>query len=278
MDLEGVAAVAGVGVAAVSVIGVLVAARWQVHTALRGADAVYAAALDGVKAQAAASHDQWRRGTQRDAYSAFLLAEAQFREASEQLLVDVSSDRSALDSRIGDVARAKTALRTAFTVVDLEGPEELAILADKIVSNSVPLANVRKSEAEANRAWRQLEEMSDAPWAGGTATVARDRARALLLALTVLEAAVATGSYEGDPREMPGGLPDELRELTNRALSAMHRVRREFSPSDRIALLGKCLAQPLRQPSYERHKGEAAHALEQFVEAARAELAGPSPA
>ncbi|MFE5028081.1 hypothetical protein ACFRAO_33420 [Streptomyces sp. NPDC056656] len=85
MDLEGIGAIAAAAVAALGVPAAVLVGRWQMRAALRAAEetgragiaqaeSTYRAALDAVRTEADAAHQQWRRGIRRDAYAGFLLA------------------------------------------------------------------------------------------------------------------------------------------------------------------------------------------------------------
>ncbi|MCX4791626.1 hypothetical protein OG369_37715 [Streptomyces sp. NBC_01221] len=288
MDLQGVGALAAAGVAAASVPVVLVVGRWQLRATLHAAEAAqragneqaqatYRAALDAVSAQAAASHGHWRHGTQRDAYAGFLLADHQAREAADQLITEVDADRSTLATLMAEVNRTKTALRAAYVVVDLEGPSDLAFTADSIVTHAFLVVEARQREAVMERAWQQLAEMSEGNWLpGSVADASRDRARAFLECLVRVQVAIYNGSYEGDPRVEPGGMDDEMAELTREAYAAMSQVDQSLSHRDRAVLLDMHYrGRPTQRSDYGEWTAELERARNEFVRAARNELSGP---
>lgn len=284
MDLQGVGALAAAGVAAASVPVVLIVGRWQLRATLSAADAAqragnkqaqatYRAALDAVKAQAAASHSHWRRGTQRDAYAAFLLADHQHREASDRLLTETGSDSSTLAALRAEVESTKGALRAAYVAVDLEGPADLAFTADSIVTHAFLVADAHQREAVMERAWQQLVEMSEDSWVGGVDAVSRDRARSFVECLARVLIAVSNGPWEGDPRHQPGGLPEELDQLTHDVYVAMSLVSNELSQQDRAVLLEMHFAgRPRLRTNYANWTAELERSRGEFVRAARAEL------
>ncbi|MCX4523329.1 hypothetical protein OG402_38520 [Streptomyces anulatus] len=284
MDLQGVGALAAAGVAAASVPVVLIVGRWQLRATLRAADAAqragneqaqatYRAALDAVKAQAAASHNHWRRGTQRDAYAAFLLADHQHREASDGLPTRIDSDPTTLARLRAEVESTKGALRAAYVAVDLEGPGDLAFIADSIVTHAFLVADARQREAAMERALIQLVEMSVEESRGGVDAASRDRARNCVECLVRLQMAVQQGPWEGDPRALPGGTPDELAQLTYDVFTAMDSVGDGLSQADKSALLDMHFAgRPQLRPGYEQWNAELERARREFVRAARTEL------
>ncbi|MEU8679550.1 hypothetical protein [Streptomyces sp. NPDC048560] len=272
MDLQGVGAIAAAVVAAVSVLTVLIVGLRQSGAGMQQAQATYSAALDAVTAQATASHNQWRRGTQRDAYAAFLLADHQVREAADRLLAEPTSDRSFLDGLMAEVSRAKAAMRAAYVVVDLEGPSGLAFTADSILTHAFLVAEANQREAVMERAWHQLVEMSEGNWlAGGMTAVSRDRARAFLECLVRVQVTIAARSSEDYSR--PGATDGEMGERMAEVVTAMGRVGEELSPRDKSVLLNMHLqGRPRQQSDYEEWTAELERARAEFVLAARTEL------
>ncbi|MEV6477015.1 hypothetical protein [Streptomyces sp. NPDC051657] len=275
MDLQGVGAITAAAVAAVSVPTVLIVGLKQSKAVMQQAQSTYSAALDAVKAQATESHSQWRRGTQRDAYAAFLLAGHQVREAADRLLAEPTSDRSTLDGLMADVNKAKAAMRAAYVVVDLEGPSDLAFTADSILTHAFLVAEANQREAVMERAWHQLVEMSEGNWlTGGIAAVSRDRARTFLECLVRVQVTIAArldedGSGPGDTDAVHGQRMAEV-------VTAMGQVGDEISRSDKAVLLNMHLhGRPRLQADYERWADELERARTEFVLAARTEL-GPN--
>ncbi|MGW5449233.1 hypothetical protein [Streptomyces asiaticus] len=88
MDLQGVGAIAAAAVAAVSIPISPLVGRWQMRGAVKTAEATYKAAVDAVRNQANLAHQQWRRGVQRDAYAAFLLAAHRVESMVGRIAVD----------------------------------------------------------------------------------------------------------------------------------------------------------------------------------------------
>ncbi|WP_053632214.1 hypothetical protein [Streptomyces sp. H021] len=139
MDFEGIGALSAAVVAAVAIPASVLVGRWQMKAALRTAEATseaglaqaesaYRAALDAVRAQANAAHLQWRRGIQRDAYASFLLAANRVQELGEGFVRDNESDLSPETIRAGKNALddALVSLKAAQTVIELEGPDDVA--------------------------------------------------------------------------------------------------------------------------------------------------------
>jgi hypothetical protein len=133
MDLQGIGAIAAAAVAAFSVSAALLVGRWQTGAALRAADATlrtadatYRAAIDAVQTQVAASHHQWRHQIQRDGYAAFLLAAKEVATASERLIPTDSISLSGHQRAREDATIACSKLASAYEIVELEGPLDVA--------------------------------------------------------------------------------------------------------------------------------------------------------
>lgn len=135
------AAVALIGIPATMLIG-----RWQMKAALRTAEATseaglaqaesaYRAALDAVRAEANAAHLQWRRGIQREAYASFLLSANGVPELGERFVLESSEDLPAEHFRSGkaSIDDALAALKAAQTIIELEGPDDVAAPAAVMV-------------------------------------------------------------------------------------------------------------------------------------------------
>ncbi|MEE1805272.1 hypothetical protein [Streptomyces sp. BE133] len=288
MDLQGIGSVAAAGVTLLTIPALLITGRWQTRAALKGAQeagragyaqaqATYSSALDAVNAQASATHAQWRRGVQRDVYAAFLLADHQVREAAERLITEVDADPSTLATLMEEVTRAKTALRAAYVVVDLEGPSDLAFTADSVLTHSFLVTEANQREAVMERAWHQLIEMSEGSWlVGGIAAVHRDGAREFMECLARVQLAIANGSYGGDPRHSTDGMDEAMTELTRAAYGAMSRVDDTLSLRDRALLLDMSYrGRPRLRSDYEGWEAELERARGEFVRAARDELGSP---
>ncbi|WP_406341362.1 hypothetical protein [Streptomyces sp. NBC_01578] len=289
MDLQGIGAVAAAGVTLATIPVLLVTGRWTTRAALQAAreagragfaqaQATYSSALDAVNAQAAATHAQWRRGIQRDAYAAFLLADHQVREATERLITEVDADPSTLTMLMEEVNTTKAALRAAYVVVDLEGPSDLAFTADSILTHAFLVAEANQREAVMERAWHQLVGMSEGSWmVGGIAAVHRDQARVFMECLVRVQVAIANGSYQGDPRHNPDGMDEEMTELTSAAYGAMSRVDDALSLRDRALLLDMHYrGRPRHRSDFEGWAAELERARSEFVRVARDEL-GSTP-
>ncbi|MGW6286359.1 hypothetical protein [Streptomyces sp. NPDC055107] len=286
MDLQGVGALAAAGVAAASAPVVLIVGRWQLRATLRAAEAAqragieqaqatYRAALDAVGAQAAASLDQWRRGTQREAYSAFLLAAHQIDDASGRLVAESSTEPSTLTAHQAEIGRARTALSAAYVVVDLEGSNELAVTARSIVNCSFMIATAREREAVMERARRRLAELSQRRWLGGVEAVSRDRARSLEDALDRVRRAAFP--HQGDPRR--GRLTGELLAAAEAAHAAMSRLEQQIDSEDREALLDLYFTgRPRTQADYAECQSALEQARREFVLMARGQLGSAEPA
>jgi hypothetical protein len=106
-------AVVSATVALCAMVATILVGRWQ----LRGALAQASAARDAASATNATAHAVWRRGVQRDAYVAFLVAVAEVENVQHPI------DEAAADSAQAAVAASEEALRrarTAFYVLRLE--------------------------------------------------------------------------------------------------------------------------------------------------------------
>ncbi|MCX4550612.1 hypothetical protein [Streptomyces sp. NBC_01500] len=289
MDLQGIGAVSAAGVTLISIPVLLVIGRWQARTTLQAAQeagragfaqaqATYSSALDAVNAQASAAHTQWRRGVQRGAYAAFLLADHQVRQATERLIREVDADPVALATHMGEVDSAKAALRTAYVAVDLEGPGDLAFTADAILTYAFQVADFDQREATMERAWHQLVQMTEGSWmTGGIDAVRRDRARTFMECLVRVQVAIANSPYTGDPRHDPEAMDDEMTELTSQVYAALSHVDDALSMRDRARLLDMHYrGRPRLQSDYRLWTAELEQARTEFVRAARAEL-GSTP-
>ncbi|GAO09846.1 putative membrane protein [Streptomyces lydicamycinicus] len=160
MDSQGIGAIAAASVAAVGVPAALLVGRWQMKAAVRSADetgragvaqaeatarsgiqqaeATYKAAVDAVRTEASAAQRQWRREVQREAYATFLLALQRFVIASERLLKE--SEDAPGEERMAELmaafADAEQAMLSATVIVELEGPDRVARIAQSICDHA----------------------------------------------------------------------------------------------------------------------------------------------
>lgn len=126
MDLQGIAALAAAGVAAVAVPATLLVGRWTTR-----------AAQDAARLAAEAGHAQWIRSVRREAYSAFMVAAMELRQVADDLpLSRQAISRETFDSLMTEFRTAQRKCDTALAVVRLEGPDEVAnageVLRDSI--------------------------------------------------------------------------------------------------------------------------------------------------
>ncbi|WP_159046990.1 hypothetical protein [Streptomyces sp. XY66] len=174
MDFEGIGALSAAVVAAVAIPASVLVGRWQMKAALRTAEATseaglaqaesaYRAALDAVRAQANAAHLQWRRGIQRDAYASFLLAANRVQELGEGFVRDNESDLSPETIRAGKNALddALVSLKAAQTVIELEGPDDVAAPAAGMTDAAQMIGYQLGKQATYERAWGKLGRMLD---------------------------------------------------------------------------------------------------------------------
>lgn len=174
MDLQGIGAIAAVPTTIV--VGFLAwwgaarqakaaaeAGREQARSAIvaaqRQAHSAYAAALDAVHEQAKRNHRQWRSNSRREAWATFLLAVSRFESAA----VDIYElyDDGMISAAERNLEQANSALVEAFTIVDLEGPQEVADLARSLVGEVVSRAEYLKDMAPMHRASHALEVLLD---------------------------------------------------------------------------------------------------------------------
>jgi hypothetical protein len=211
MDLEGVGALSAAGVALIGIPAALLVGRWQLRVALRAAEAtseagiaqaesVYRAALDTVRAEASAAHVQWRRGIQREAYAAFLLAIHRLREVGERFVADNEEELPAERIATGKTAadEALAALKAAQTIIELEGPDDVAAPAAVMTDAAQLMAMHLRAQALYERAWGKLSRAAENPSTGVS-----DPAQGLLQALSRLRrlhTASRSGSTEPDQR------------------------------------------------------------------------------
>ncbi|MEV4949579.1 hypothetical protein [Streptomyces sp. NPDC053755] len=174
MDLEGIAAMAAAVVAGIAVPASVLIGRWQTKAALRAAEATseaglaqarsaYQAALDAVRAQADATHLQWRRAIQREAYASFLLAAHRVQESGERCAADAEQDLAGETARAGRAALedALATLKAAQTIIELEGPDEVAAPAAGMADAAQMMAYHLGKQVTYERAWGKLCRLVD---------------------------------------------------------------------------------------------------------------------
>ncbi|MDX3645970.1 hypothetical protein [Streptomyces sp. MB09-02B] len=170
MDLEGIGAVSAAGVALLGIGGALLVGRWQMRGALRQAEettraglkqaeATYRAALDAVHAESSAAFLQWRRGMQREAAHALLLACDQVDAAGDRLKEAARVDPHSLSHAQGeiDLADAMHTLRSATFAVELEGPQPVYLEAVRYSKSAIARADWTRKEVRRIRAVACLE-------------------------------------------------------------------------------------------------------------------------
>ncbi|MGP3923894.1 hypothetical protein [Streptomyces sp. 8N616] len=174
MDLQGIGAMAAAGVALIGVPAALVVGRWQLNAAVRNAEATsraglaqaesaYRAAVDAVQAEANAAHVQWRRGVQREAYVAFLLAVHHVKVAYERLVLDSEELQplSVLREREGAIESALADVKKTQTIIELEGPDDVAAPTAGMADSIATLAMCYRREATYQRAYWELSRASE---------------------------------------------------------------------------------------------------------------------
>ncbi|MFF4257354.1 hypothetical protein ACFY1L_39840 [Streptomyces sp. NPDC001663] len=174
MDLEGIGAVATAVVAFIGIPATVIIGRWQTKAALRTAEATseagiaqaessYRAALDAVRAETHATHLQWHRGIKREAYASFLLAAHRVREVGERFAEDNTEELPIESIRAGKAAidDALAALKATQTIIELEGPEDVAASA-AVMTNAVKVMAIHFGyQATFERALGKLHRLMD---------------------------------------------------------------------------------------------------------------------
>ncbi|KFG05448.1 MULTISPECIES: hypothetical protein [Streptomyces] len=171
MDLEGIGAVSAAVVALLGIGGALLVGRWQMRGAVRQAEetaraglkqaeATYRAALDAVHAESSAAFHQWRRGMQREAAHALLLACDQVDAAGERLKEAARVDPHSPSHAQGEIelADAMHALRSATFAVELEGPQPVYLEAARYSTDTTTRGDWTKKEVRRIRALACLEK------------------------------------------------------------------------------------------------------------------------
>ncbi|MCX4697917.1 hypothetical protein [Streptomyces sp. NBC_01373] len=174
MDLEGIGALSAAGVALIGIPATVLIGRWQMKAALRTAEATseagltqaessYRAALDAVRAETYATHMQWRRGIQREAYASFLLAAHRVAEVGERYALDNAEELPLESIRAGKAAidDALLALKAAQTIIELEGPDDVAAPAAGMTNAAKAMAMYLGQQATFERASGKLHRMQD---------------------------------------------------------------------------------------------------------------------
>ncbi|MFB6691709.1 hypothetical protein ACFCX3_14370 [Streptomyces virginiae] len=226
MDFEGIAALAAAVMAGVAIPASMLVGRWQMKAALRTAeatseaglaqaDSAYRAALDAVRAEANAAHLQWRRGIQRDAYASFLLAANRVQELGERFVRDNESDLTPETIRAGKdgLDDALVSLKAAQTVIELEGPDDVAAPAAGMTDAAHMIGYHLGKQATYERAWgrlgRMLDESPDVSAAAGRLMEALAGLRSNGSSEQDQPAGRSTGSCSDARRALPPGALDD---------------------------------------------------------------------
>ncbi|MEW2401478.1 hypothetical protein [Streptomyces sp. NPDC046862] len=174
MDLQGIGAISAAVVALMSIPTTVLVGRWQMKAALGAAEATnktglaqaestYRAALDAVHAETHAAHRQWRHGIQREAYASFLLAAHRVVEVGERFVADNAEELPPESIGAGKKAvdDALAALRAAQTIIELEGPDDVAAPAAGMTNAAKSMAMYLGEQATFERALGKLHRMLD---------------------------------------------------------------------------------------------------------------------
>ncbi|WP_432587538.1 hypothetical protein ABVG11_19285 [Streptomyces sp. HD1123-B1] len=282
MDLEGIGTLSAAGVALIGIPATVLVGRWQLKGALRTAEATsqaglaqaqsaYRAALDAVQAETNAAHAQWRRGIQREAYASFLLAVHRFREVMERFADDNDEDLSAERIAAGKTAAddAQAALKAAQTVIELEGPDEVAGPAAGMVHAAESMAIHLRDQAVYARAWGKLGRLRE-----HESSLVSDPARRLIEGLIQLRRHSPARPSRFAALEEPEN--DETlaaRRSCNEALNALPPDAFDY-PEYGVLLDGFAICCPTLRSEYSDAVGQFDEAEERFVYAAKMELHG----
>lgn len=274
MDLEGIGALTAAGVAVFGVLASVLVGRWQMRAALRAAEATgqaglaqaeaaYRAALDAVRAQANAGHRQWHRGVQREAYAAFLLAAHRVRDVGERFVVESEQELSAEGVRAGRAGLddALAALKAARTIVELEGPDEVAVPAAAMTDAAQLMSHFLGAQAVYERAWGKLGRLAGAGGSRGASALveALERLRAGRRAEEDEDGDEEGGAGERDCRVAWGALPagalddDEFRALLDGWSSGFPASSRAYL--DSVTRFGEAEARFVCAAKVELHSG-----------------------
>ncbi|MEV5735494.1 hypothetical protein [Streptomyces sp. NPDC052292] len=235
MDLQGVGAVAAAVVAAASIPISTLVGRWQMRGAVQAAEATYKAAVDAAKNQALAAHAQWRRGVQRDAYAAFLLAAHQVRNVCDRIALDANTTPILSSDLQAELHSARSALQSTYAIAVLEGSDSVREAATALKVATLDFANaMQRTEAEhramgylASRAEEEQRSEFRNGMAGGPLGP-WTRANRAFLALTGVAATLRAGE------EIPDGLREEI---SQEFQSAFDILPIEEAPRDLIRAL-----------------------------------------
>ncbi|MCX5326276.1 hypothetical protein [Streptomyces sp. NBC_00120] len=165
MDLQDLGSIAAaVGVPAAVLVGWWQArgAKASARAGIAQAEATYQAALDAVRAEASTAHAQWRRGIQREAYAAFLLASQKLTDSSRRLL-RASEDGASIDDLQTTVQEARNSLLSASLVVSLEGPDAVARAGNVVRDYSLLIVSIELEQALLNILRKKLAADQDVP-------------------------------------------------------------------------------------------------------------------
>jgi hypothetical protein len=276
MDLEGIGAISAAVAAALGVSAAVVVGRWQMRAALRvaeetghagiaQAESTYRAALDAVRSEADAAHQQWRRGIQRDAYAGFLLAVTRCVQAAEALPRALPVGPQSLDVAVDELTRAKNDMSAALWVVKLEGPAVVADRAGSVSSLALAVAGALARRAEYHRAAGALNHLS----------LSDPVAAELEASLEALSVVVSETGYNAQPgaRQMPS---QEVVDAVERARELHDQVSDRIDIADWVALLNEALN---FFPDPEALNRQLSTTVEQLLSACRQALdARPNPA
>ncbi|MFB6958310.1 hypothetical protein ACFCYB_15050 [Streptomyces sp. NPDC056309] len=238
MDLQGIGALSAAAVAAIGIPAALLVGRWQMraamHTAneaaragIAQAETAYRAALDAVRAEAGNAHQQWHRGVRRDTYAAFLLATTRSVQAASAL-PEESIRAEELAAATARVRQERSDLTAALWTLRLEGPNEVAEIANRLCVQIVRLMDGLALRAECRRAQSELD-----------ALVADSQNEAHGVATELMEglARLRTVCEEVDFWPMQQETPDEVSHQLNALREFYPRVHQYFGWDVSIPLL-----------------------------------------
>ncbi|MFF8476060.1 hypothetical protein [Streptomyces sp. NPDC015414] len=280
MDLEGIGALSAAAVAFVGIPASMLIGRWQMKAAVRTAEATseaglaqaesaYRAALDAVRAEANAAHQQWRRGIQREAYAAFLLAANRVQELGERFATDNAEDLSAENVRVGKTAvdDALATLKEAQTIIELEGPDDVAAPAAGMANAAQVMSYHLGKQAIYERAWGRIVRLTD-----NSSPRVSAAARELTEALVHLGRHRPTGSAGPDePGEQDAQVTRAAERSCRQALSALPPDAVDDEEAEAL-LEGWMLRPPTLSSSYLDAVDQFREAETRFVRAAKNEL------
>ncbi len=166
------------------------------------------------------AHSQWRRGLRRDAYSAFLLAVHDVQAAAASLIRNGQGfEPGELASKNAAIDEALNALQAAKLVIQLEGPDDLAVQAWNIASDCKRYASARQYRARLEDARHTLRTTCQRSQPG------HPLLRFMEIVNEVLSLVL---EYPGDPAvleaELNGTGPSRIRELKEEAIAVLRQV------------------------------------------------------